>query len=79
MAALFRLLSAPDLMLTQLLVEVLTTVFFVLALRLLPPGLPPAAKPGRIAAPFFVDRPGENHYRDARPAGRMPGARPIPE
>ncbi|MCL4839177.1 MAG: DUF4040 domain-containing protein [Thermoanaerobaculia bacterium] len=39
-AALFRLLSAPDLMLTQLLVEVLTTVFFVLALRLLPPGLP---------------------------------------
>jgi NADH:ubiquinone oxidoreductase subunit 5 (subunit L)/multisubunit Na+/H+ antiporter MnhA subunit len=34
-AVLFRLLSAPDLMLTQLLVEVLMTVFLALSLRLL--------------------------------------------
>jgi len=35
-AILFRLMSAPDLLLTQLLVEVLTTVFLVLALRWVP-------------------------------------------
>ena len=34
-ALLFRMLSAPDLMLTQLLVEVLLTVFLALSLRLL--------------------------------------------
>lgn len=34
-AVLFRMLSAPDLMLTQLLVEVLMTVFLALSLRLL--------------------------------------------
>jgi multisubunit Na+/H+ antiporter MnhB subunit len=47
-AFLFRLLNAPDLMLTQLLVEVLVTIFFALALRRLPvaPSLP-GGTPGR--------------------------------
>ncbi|MCU0690629.1 MAG: DUF4040 domain-containing protein [Polyangiaceae bacterium] len=46
-AVLFRMLSAPDLMLTQLLVEVLMTVFLALSLRLLMryPIAPPK-KPG---------------------------------
>jgi NADH:ubiquinone oxidoreductase subunit 5 (subunit L)/multisubunit Na+/H+ antiporter MnhA subunit/multisubunit Na+/H+ antiporter MnhB subunit len=45
-ALLYGFLHAPDLMLTQLLVEVLTTVFFVLALRFLGPPQP-AAPSGR--------------------------------
>jgi multisubunit Na+/H+ antiporter MnhB subunit len=40
-AFLYRLLNAPDLMLTQLLVEVLVTIFFALSLR----GLPVASEP----------------------------------
>lgn len=35
-AILFRLMEAPDLLMTQLMVEVLTTVFLALAIRLLP-------------------------------------------
>jgi NADH:ubiquinone oxidoreductase subunit 5 (subunit L)/multisubunit Na+/H+ antiporter MnhA subunit/multisubunit Na+/H+ antiporter MnhB subunit len=39
-AILFRMSNGPDLMLTQLLVEVLVTIFFALALWALPRGLP---------------------------------------
>ena len=39
-AFLYRLLNAPDLMLTQLLVEVLVTIFFALSLRGLPAEVP---------------------------------------
>jgi multicomponent Na+:H+ antiporter subunit A len=42
-AMLYSLLNAPDLVLTQLLVEVLTTVFFLLAVRFVAAREPPAA------------------------------------
>jgi multisubunit Na+/H+ antiporter MnhB subunit len=42
-AMLYALLNAPDLVLTQVLVEVLTTVFFLLAVRLVANREPPAA------------------------------------
>jgi len=46
-AMLYSLLKAPDLMLTQLLVEVLTTVFFLLAARFVADREPPA-EPSRM-------------------------------
>jgi multicomponent Na+:H+ antiporter subunit A len=46
-ATLYRLLQAPDLMLTQLLVEVLTTVFLVIAVRFVADREPPA-EPSRL-------------------------------
>ncbi len=46
-AMLYSLLKAPDLVLTQLLVEVLTTVFFLLAVRLVADREPPA-EPSRV-------------------------------
>jgi multicomponent Na+:H+ antiporter subunit A len=53
-AMLYSLLLAPDLMLTQLLVEVLTTVFFLLAARLVADHAPPAESPRRIQAVRLV-------------------------
>ena len=44
-AMLYRLMNGPDLMLTQLLVEILVTIFFALALWLLP------TQPPRLEAP----------------------------
>ncbi len=46
-AMLYSLLNAPDLVLTQLLVEVLTTVFFLLAVRFVADREPPA-EPSRM-------------------------------
>jgi multicomponent Na+:H+ antiporter subunit A len=54
MAALFIVQGAPDLALTQLLVETLGTVAFVLVLRHLPEGFTPTLGPGRRALPAAV-------------------------
>ena len=55
-AFLYRLMNAPDLMLTQLLVEVLVTIFFALVLRRMPPLLAAArtAGPSRWARPLLA-------------------------
>jgi len=49
-AVLFRLANGPDLMLTQLLVEVLVTIFFALALAALPEKEIPSPRPVRSAS-----------------------------
>jgi multicomponent Na+:H+ antiporter subunit A len=49
-AMLYNLLNAPDLVLTQVLVEVLTTVFFVLAVRFVADREPPAEPSRAIQA-----------------------------
>jgi multicomponent Na+:H+ antiporter subunit A len=49
-ALLFGLLHAPDLLLTQLLVEVLTTVFFLLAVRFIGHREPPPQATRRVQA-----------------------------
>jgi multicomponent Na+:H+ antiporter subunit A len=54
MAALFMVQGAPDLALTQLLVETLGTVAFVLVLRHLPEGFSPATTPTRKVVPAVV-------------------------
>jgi multicomponent Na+:H+ antiporter subunit A len=54
MAALFIVQGAPDLALTQLLIETLGTVAFVLVLRHLPDGFPPTVVPGRRVLPAVV-------------------------
>src|SRR5690606_2300303 len=48
----FLALSAPDLALTQLMVETVTTILILLGLRWLPPRLPPAAL--NIVVPWSV-------------------------
>ena len=54
MAALFMVQGAPDLALTQLLVETLGTVAFVLVLRHLPEGFSGASTPTRKVVPAVV-------------------------
>jgi len=51
MAALFIIQGAPDLALTQLLIETLSTVAFVLVLRHLPDGFAPTIAPARKIVP----------------------------
>jgi NADH:ubiquinone oxidoreductase subunit 5 (subunit L)/multisubunit Na+/H+ antiporter MnhA subunit/multisubunit Na+/H+ antiporter MnhB subunit len=55
-AVLYRFMNAPDLMLTQLLVEVLLTIFFALALRRLAPATPwsPEGRAWRWARPVLA-------------------------
>lgn len=55
-AFLYRLMNAPDLMLTQLLVEVLVTIFFALVLRRMPPLLdvPRAGRLSRWGRPLLA-------------------------
>jgi multicomponent Na+:H+ antiporter subunit A len=54
MAALFMVQGAPDLALTQLLVETLGTVAFVIVLRHLPDGFSPSVSRGRRVLPAVV-------------------------
>ena len=54
MAALFIVQGAPDLALTQLLIETLGTVAFVLVLRHLPDGFAPMVVPGRKVLPAAI-------------------------
>ena len=52
----FLWLSAPDLALTQLMVETVTTVLILLGLRWLPPRLPPAGLAARIPRSTWLRR-----------------------
>ncbi len=54
MAALFIVQGAPDLALTQLLIETLGTVAFVLVLRHLPDGFSPTIAPARKVVPAVI-------------------------
>ncbi len=54
MAALFIVQGAPDLALTQLLIETLGTVAFVLVLRHLPDGFSPTVVPARKVLPALI-------------------------
>jgi len=53
-AMLYSSLNSPDLVLTQLLVEVLTTVLFVLAVRFVASDEPPAESPRRVQGARLV-------------------------
>ena len=52
----FLWLSAPDLALTQLMVETVTTVLILLGLRWLPPRLPPPGLAGRVPRSTWLRR-----------------------